>query len=93
MAYVRTQIYLEPRQHRALKEEAHRRGVSLAHLLRQVTDEILAQRQPRGDLSALVGIGASGSSDVTHNKDEYLAQAIAADDAPSAARTAASSQP
>jgi hypothetical protein len=32
----RTQIYLEPEQQRALIEEATRRGISLAELMRQV---------------------------------------------------------
>lgn len=81
MQYVRTQIYLEPEQHRWLKAEAHRRGLSLAHLLRQLVHEALDPPRPRGDLNELIGLwdsGERGGSDVARHKDEYLADAIGA---------------
>ncbi|MGH2355169.1 MAG: CopG family transcriptional regulator [Chloroflexota bacterium] len=77
MQLVRTQIYLEPEQHRSLKAEAQRRGISLAQLLRQLVDESLVRPRPRGDLSRIVGLWDSGGSDVARHKDEYIAQAIA----------------
>lgn len=36
MPYTRTQIYLDPEDHRRLREEAHARGISLAALLREL---------------------------------------------------------
>lgn len=76
MSYVRTQIYLEPEQHQHLKEEAHRRGVSLAHLLRQLVDEATGSRRTAGDLTRIIGLGASGGGDIARHKDDYLAHAI-----------------
>jgi hypothetical protein len=100
MALVRTQIYLEPEQHRLLKEEAHRRGTSLAQLLRALVDEgmgLAPADHAGGDLSALAGIGdsashgASGGSDVSRYKDAYLAEALR--DAGKTAGAAPSTQP
>lgn len=85
MRYVRTQIALTREQHRWLKAEAHRQGVSLAHLLRQLVHEALDPPRPRGDLSELIGLwdsGERGGSDVARHKDEYLAEAIGAHHAP-----------
>ena len=78
MAYVRTQIYLEPRQHHRLKEEAHQRGLSLAELLRRLIDEGLSEERWAGDLTPLIGLGASAGGDVSGQKDEWLARAIEA---------------
>jgi hypothetical protein len=74
--YVRTQIYLEPEQHRFLKGEAHRRGVSLAHLLRQLVDEATGARRAGGDLTRIVGLGHSGGGDIAHYEDDYVAHAV-----------------
>ena len=79
MPYVRTQIYLEPRQHGHLKEEAHRRGLSLAELLRRLVDEGLSEERLAGDLTPLMGLGASAGGDVSSQKDEWLARAVEAD--------------
>ncbi len=77
MALVRTQVQLKPEQHRKLKEEAFRRGISLSALLREILDQRYAQRPPRKiDLEkawAFVGAGRSGASDVSVHHDDYLA--------------------
>ena len=44
MTLQRTQIYLDPEQHRRLIEEAALRGVSLAALLREVVGKHLERR-------------------------------------------------
>ena len=79
MPYVRTQIYLEPRQHGRLKEEAHRQGLSLAELLRRLVDEGLSEERLARDLTPLIGLGASTGGDVSRQKDEWLARALEAD--------------
>jgi len=40
---VRTQIQLSEEQHRGLRELAHRRGVSLAAVIRELVDEALSR--------------------------------------------------
>lgn len=47
----RTQIYLDPEEHRRLKTEAAERGISLAEYLRQ----IVAQRAARAGEQATYG--------------------------------------
>ena len=76
MQFVRTQIYLEPQQHQYLKDEAHRRGMSLAKLLRQLVDDAVGTPHRGGDLTGLIGLGRSRGGDIGSHKDEYIAQAI-----------------
>jgi len=71
----RTQISLEPEQYRRLGDEAHRRGISLAALIRSLIDEHLGRSQePEEDpLEGLVGIG-EGTGDAIgrdHNRHLY----------------------
>lgn len=81
MALVRTQIQLRPEQHRRLREEAFRRGVSMSALVRELVDERLDNRPPVGHEAAwaFVGAGHGGESDVSERHDEYLADIIAGD--------------
>jgi hypothetical protein len=44
MAYQRTQIYLDPDEHRRLVAEARERGLSLAALLRDIVSEHVSER-------------------------------------------------
>ena len=83
MSYVRTQIYLEPMQHRQLKSQAQKNGISLAQLLREIVAGHLdqAEKTPRftkDDFMSIVDLGASGSTDVAADHDRYLGQAVAA---------------
>ncbi len=77
MGLVRTQIQLKPEQHRKLKEEAFRRGMSLSALVREILEHRYARRPPKKiDLEkawAFVGAGRSGASDVSEHHDDYLA--------------------
>ena len=43
MDQIRVQILLEPRQHKALKQAARQAHKSLSELVRDITDEYLAQ--------------------------------------------------
>jgi hypothetical protein len=77
----RTQIYLEPEQHRALIDEATKRGVSLAELMRQVVaahlEQIPGARSATPEIyRRIIGLGGSGKSDVAERHDDYLAEAI-----------------
>jgi len=77
----RTQIYLPPEQHQALRQEAARRGISLAGLIREIIAEHLEknkklQKPPKEVYMRLVGLGNSGAEDVSKHHDRYLAEVL-----------------
>lgn len=76
---IRTQISLEPEQHRAAKRKAAELGLSLAEYIRRLVERDLPQPEPRrADLSRLFGTGNSGGSDVAEHKDDYIGDAVEA---------------
>lgn len=84
MDIIRTQIYLKKTQHRMLRQEAHRLGVSLTELLRRALDEFLRHSEdlrsnaPRG-LSALTSLGQGSVTDGSLRHDDYVTDAIQSD--------------
>jgi len=80
MPFKRTQIYLEPEQHRLLKREAEAKGISLAELLRQVAWEHLRAEPRRRDFLSIVALGKSGKDSISEEHDRYLAEGIAGDE-------------
>jgi hypothetical protein len=72
---VRTQIALKADTHRRAKRRAAERGISLAEYFRQVVDHDLGE-QPKGDISAIIGLFDSGGSDIANHKDEYIGEAF-----------------
>lgn len=80
MGLKRTQIYLEPEQHQALKREAAEKGISLAELLRRIVEDHLREKRPRKDFFEIVGLGRSGLRDVAAEHDRYLAEALSKDE-------------
>ncbi|AEG16871.1 MAG: hypothetical protein PWP72_1369 [Thermoanaerobacter sp.] len=76
----RTQIYLHPDQHRALLNEARRKGISLAELIRQIVSEHLERqgerKAPKEAFQRIIGMGASGREDISERHDHYLAEAL-----------------
>jgi len=80
----RTQIYLEPEQHRALMQESAKKGVSLAGLIREIVADYLNRGKRPGKpgkeiYMGLVGLGQSGLGDVSERHDYYLAEALKSD--------------
>lgn len=80
----RTQIYLKPAQHEALKAEAQMLKISFAELMRRIVEEHLKIRNnlpvfTKEDYLSLVGLGESGIHDIAEQHDHYLGVAIAAD--------------
>ena len=80
---VRTQVYLTPAQHRALKRAAAQEAVSMTEMLRRIVDTHL--RGGRGVTSfskeavlSFIGLGASGRSDTSERHDEVLREALRA---------------
>ncbi len=78
---IRTQIQLTEKQSRTLKTMAMERGVSVAELIRQSVDNFIrSANQPTLDerrqrALSVVGIAASGETDLSTNHDYYLAEA------------------
>ena len=75
-AMVRTQISLDERQMDALRELARQRNVSMAELVREAVDALLAAPTPDQweRASAVIGKYGSGepNNDVARNHDAYL---------------------
>lgn len=72
---IRTQIQLTEEQAARLKELAAQRGVSLAELVREGVEHILAESehdQKWRRASALVGRYSDEAGDVAANHDRYL---------------------
>lgn len=69
------QIYLRRDQLEALRALAEKRGVSIAELVRQGVDKLLAE-VPVGEDPALeiIGLFHSGRGDLAEKHDEYITQ-------------------
>jgi hypothetical protein len=78
---IRTQMYLTPEQHRALKTEARRSGVSMTEQLRRILE---AHFRGAAGLTAVskerilcfVGLGESGRADTAEHHDSALNEAL-----------------
>ena len=70
----RTQISLEPEQHRRLGEEARRKGISLSALIRRLVDEYFGRQSlPEEDpLEAIVGIGTGTGEPIGREHNRHL---------------------
>ncbi len=74
---VRTQVQLTEEQAIALKQLAARRGVSLAELVRNAIDRLLAdadRRERRARALSLLGRYQDSGSDVARQHDRYLVE-------------------
>lgn len=72
----RTQISLDPVDHRLARQRAADLGISLAEYVRRLVKKDLGGPSDRSDPSALFALGKSEGSDVRRNKDEYIADAM-----------------
>lgn len=72
----RTQVTLDPEQHRRARQRAAELGVSLAEYLRRLVRNDLGGDPSAGDVSAILALGDSGGSDVARHKDEYIGEAL-----------------
>jgi hypothetical protein len=75
----RTQVTLDPAEHRRARRRAADMGISLAAYVRRLVQQDLAGPTVVSDPTALFALGDSGGSDVAVSKDAYVAEAIAAD--------------
>jgi hypothetical protein len=76
----RTMLYLEPEQLEALKARAHAERIPVTELLRrlirQYLGEPIAGKVPPDAWARLVGLGASGQSDISDRHDRALGEAL-----------------
>jgi len=76
MAYIRTQVQLRPEQHKSLKAEAFRRGVSLSSIIREAVDRRAGEPRHLGASNeaalGIIGIVRDAQSDVAVRHDHYL---------------------
>ena len=75
----RTQVTLDPELDRRAKRRASELGVSFAEYVRRLVARDLDIERPRGDISIIFGLGRSGRTDVSENKDRYLGEAVEAE--------------
>ncbi|MEX2375080.1 MAG: CopG family transcriptional regulator [Dehalococcoidia bacterium] len=80
MRYQRTQVYLDPEDHRRLRKEARERGVSLTALLRQIVSAHVSERAPAYEpksFDAITGIVDLGEpTNIVDNWDAEMAKAM-----------------
>ena len=71
---VRTQIYLPRRLHRALRQAAAERGVSMAELIREAAEDAVRRSAWAVDpFEGLVGAAEDAPPDLAEKHDRYLA--------------------
>jgi len=79
MEVVKTQMYLKPEQHRALKSEARRLGISISELLRRAVQEHLDATSrtsfTKSDFLGILDLGRSGQKDGSEHHDKVLDEA------------------
>ncbi len=72
------QVYLRPDQLDPLRHLAARRDVSIAQLVREGVDHVLAGVSPEEDpLLDIIGMIEGGPTDISEHHDKYLAEAYA----------------
>ncbi len=74
-------VYLEDDQLQALKKAASAQRISLAELFRRLVERFLKEGSsepevPREKFMELVGLGASGKTDISQRHDHYLAEGV-----------------
>jgi len=77
---VRTQVYLTKAQHRAVRSEARRLGVSMTEVIRRLLSRRMESRTGLGGLDkeavlSFVGLGDSGFGDTSERHDQVLDEA------------------
>lgn len=73
---IRTQITLSPEQHVRARRRATALGISMAEYVRRLVDEDLDAPRPRADLAPIVGLFASGGSDIATERTEAIRNAV-----------------
>ena len=75
---MRTQISLSAEQHAMVKQKAAALGVTMAEYIRQLVDRDHERGAVGADVSAIIGIGRSGGSDIAADRVAATADAVEA---------------
>ena len=73
----RTQVLLDPTEHRRARKRAAELGISLAEYIRRLVRDDLSGPIRPGDVSAILDLGDSGGSDIASDKDRSIGEALA----------------
>ena len=74
----RTQVTLDPEQHRQARAKSAAMGISLAEYMRRLVSRDLEGPRVRADVRAVFDLGRSGASDIRREKDAAIGEAVAA---------------
>ena len=72
----RTQILLDPENHRRARQRAAGLGISLAEYVRRLVARDVGSPRATVDPATIFDLGDSGPSDVANQKDEYVGRAF-----------------
>jgi hypothetical protein len=72
----RTQITLDPENHRRARRRAAALGISLAEYVRRLVARDIGQSARTGNPATVFDLGDSGGSNVAAHKDAYVSAAI-----------------
>ena len=75
----RTQIVLDAELHRRARAKAADLRLSLAEYVRRLVAADLDAPRPNASVEEIFNLGDSGGSDIAAHKDEYIADAFAAE--------------
>ena len=78
---IRTQITLSPEQHVQVRRRAAALGISMAEYIRRLIHQDLDAPRPKADLDSIVGLFASGGSNIATDRTEAIRSAITERDA------------
>jgi hypothetical protein len=73
---VRTQIGLDPQEHRRAKRRAAELGISLAEYIRRLVARDLGEVRRTASPELIFDLGSSEGADIALRKDEYLGEAV-----------------
>jgi len=78
MAFVKTPLYLTAKHRSFLKEEADRKGVSLADLLQKIVNDYIDHVRPKEDFLKIVALGRSSRNNISEDHDRHIANTLRA---------------
>ncbi len=73
---VRTQITLDPDTQRRAQAKAAKLGISFAEYVRRIVAADIGEQKRRADISSIIGLGDSGGTNISRDKDKLIGEAI-----------------